>query len=121
MRIINKFIVFSSVLLCISGCGISGHYGNSNIKASNKEKTAKLYSQSFVGKNKSEVLSYYGEPKNIQYGIKHHDSHLGTPNTYTTYDEVWFYKYEEGFPLLWPNQFAIQFYFIDDVVALVTG
>lgn len=117
----NNYVILALILFCVSGCGITGYYGSSDIKVSDKERTARVKAESFVGKSKGDVLSYYGEPRSIRYNAGLHDGHLGNPNSYTTYDEIWYYKYEAGVPLLWPDQYAIQFYFIGDIVRLVTG
>lgn len=116
-----NLIILIIGLIFFSGCGITGYYGSSDIKMSNEENEAMAKAQSFIGKSKSEVLDHFGKPRNILYNVGLHDGHLGRPNSYTTYDEVWYYKYEAGIPLLWPDQYGVTFYFIGDAVRHVTG
>ena len=73
--------------------------------------------QTFVGKTKQEVLNRYGEPKDVRYKVGRNS----TVRKESEYDEAWYYKYDAGIPLVVPNQYSIEFYFIGDVVKLVTG
>lgn len=73
--------------------------------------------QTFVGKTKREVLNRYGEPDFVRYDVLRNSS-IRKSNEY---DEAWFYRYDAGTPIIAPNQYGIEFYFINDVVMLVTG
>jgi len=73
--------------------------------------------QTFMGKTKQDVLNRYGEPKDIRYNVAR--NYPGREQN--EYDEAWYYKYDAGIPLLAPNQYDVTFYFIGDIVRLVTG
>ncbi|MBU0469113.1 MAG: hypothetical protein KKD07_03065 [Candidatus Omnitrophica bacterium] len=107
------YVILVCCMLTVSGCSLTGYYGHSSTAASGEEINAKNEAKQYLGKSENDVLSIYGEPMSKRYNVYFHDGN--------TYDEIWYYKYDAGVPIVFPQQYVIQFYFIDGVVKLVTG
>lgn len=105
------------VLCCfLSGCSTLNMFAT-EVHVAPEIVEAMHEAQTFVGKTKQDVLSRYGEPGDIRFNVGRNS----TVREESEYDDAWYYKYDAGIPLVAPNQYSIDFYFIGDIVKLVTG
>ena len=105
-----------ALLICctfFSGCSMLNMFASTEVHVSPEIIEAVNEAKTFIGKTKQEIRTQYGKPMSITHDVSYHDG--------VTYDERWLYRYDAGIPIIAPNQYAITFYFIGDVVRLVTG
>ncbi len=112
----NKKIIILILIISSQGCMFLST-GNSEIKLTQNEMDVYNKAKNYYGRTSFEVEQDYGKPANIRKNVR-----KNLPEGVTEYyDEVWFYRYSEGIPLLAPRVYGVTFYFKDGKVARVSG
>ena len=107
----NRTIFLSAcliiIILFLSGCGLTGDLidwkgdrGLEDYAYNRNELFAEI--RKYIGKNHDDVRKAFGKPTDISspawfQGIQ--------------YDEEWYYKYDKGIPLFFPDEYSMSFYF----------
>ncbi len=112
----NNFVLITTLCCFLSGCSTLNMFAT-EVHVAPEIVEVMREAQTFMGKTKQDVLNRYGKPGDIRYNVGR--NYPGRENS--EYDEAWYYKYDAGIPLVAPNQYSIEFYFIGDIVKLVTG
>ncbi len=99
----------------LGGCGLTGNLVDwkgqkafEDYIAEGQEKLSEM--RDFIGKSHDDVLKAFGRPTDII-----------SPAWFQKirYDEEWYYKYDKGIPLLFPNEHTMSFYFNQGKVVFV--
>src|SRR3989338_10664478 len=100
---VKIFVLLLVLVSLFSGC-VFLDWGQMGVSAPDEVRVTLQKANRLIGKTKTDVLLKFGEPGDIRYEVYYHDKN--------TYDEVWYYKYDAGIPLIAPNQYGVTFYFI---------
>jgi hypothetical protein len=143
MRI--RIVLIGFLLFGLKGCGFLSSdlnlfkSGKAPVYVSNEERSAMQKAQILIGKTREEVIKAFGP--NIRasnresivinkYIPGYNDLHpllkqkfikkIGIDSYYKV-DESLYYIYDAGTPLIMPDQYRVQFYFIDNICVHVSG
>jgi hypothetical protein len=115
---LNKRISMSICLilmLIMTGCGLTGNLldweGQDSLEAYVAEGQEKLPEmRKYISKSHEDLERTFGKPTDILSPAWFMD---------VKYEEEWYYKYDKGIPLLFPNEHTMSFYFNEGKVAAV--
>ncbi len=141
----KKNIFIFLICFVFSGCGFLTadlnlfKSGNEQIKVTEEERQAFEKASRLIGKTKQEIFNQFSSQMKFSnktvlalneympgYDKLHPllEKNLIRKSGMTSYykvDEVGYYRYDSGIPIIMPNQYAVYFYFINSICVYVSG